>query len=306
MAITLKENFDIGQSIFLPRELESIDKRIYEVLHQPMSATRLIPVAARASIGDHKYTYYMEELTGMAQIVANGADDLPIANAFKTQYSSTIVQIAIATIYTERDLYAQRAKGIPVESTLMDAAVQGVRRRINQLAFTGDVSSGTTGWLTNPDINKAVVPNGAAGTATWATKTNDEIIKDLNDIINYIIQSTNTVEIPTHIAMSVGPWQIINSMRVNELSTQSILQFISSSRGITIEQAPELNGAFTGGTDGMIAYVKDEVKFWLELTKPFDIKPVQREKLNYLIPVDALCGGTIVRYPMSQAFRYGI
>jgi hypothetical protein len=95
-------------------------------------------------------------------------------------------------------------------------------------------------------------------------------------------------------------------MRVNELSTQSILQFISSSRGITIEQAPELNGAFTGGTDGMIAYVKDEVKFWLELTKPFDIKPVQREKLNYLIPVDALCGGTIVRYPMSQAFRYGI
>jgi hypothetical protein len=82
--------------------------------------------------------------------------------------------------------------------------------------------------------------------------------------------------------------------------------FLRNNPGMTLEYAPELKGAFTGGLDGFITYKRSIDKFWQEIPQAFEMFAPQWDNLAYKIPCHSKHGGTIIAYPQSQVFRRGI
>ena len=79
----------------------------------------------------------------------------------------------------------QRANyiGRSLDNLLQDGVRMAYDKHMDANVYVGLTDYGTTGLVNNPDAVETTAANGAAGTATWATKTPDEILKDVNDAL---------------------------------------------------------------------------------------------------------------------------
>lgn len=300
-------NLDATETIFFERELEELKSRTYDVLYAPLAATRLIPVDNTTFTGATSVTYTQYDKTGSTNIIANYSDDLPLCDVRGRQFTSNLVSIGNAFEISIQDIRASAFAGKSLEQRKANSAAKAHMDRMNQIAFYGEPSLNVTGWLNNTVVDNQAVANGSSGTATWETKTPTEIVDDLNDAVTWIHDQSNGVEYPDTIAMPISRYQLIANTQMSPGSDTTIMQFfVRNNPSITIEWANELKGAFTGGTDGFITYTRSADKFWQEIPQAFEMFPPQFNNLAYKVPCHSKHGGTIIAYPGSQAFRYGI
>ena len=305
--ITSQYNLDATETIFFERELEELKSRTYDVLYAPLAATRLIPVDNTTFTGATSVTYTQYDKTGTTNIIANYSDDLPLCDVRGQQFTSNLVSIGNAFEISIQDIRASVFAGKSLEQRKANSAAKAHMDRMNQIAFYGEPSLLVTGWLNNTTVDNQAVANGVSGTATWETKTPTEILDDLNDAVTFIHDESNGVEYPDTIAMPISRYQLIANTQMSPGSDTTIMQFfVRNNPSITIEWANELKGSFNGSTDGFIVYTRSPDKFWQEIPQAFEMFPPQFNNLAYKVPCHSKHGGTIIAYPGSQAFRYGI
>lgn len=302
-------NLDADAGIFFDRELEQIKSRSYDVLKAPLAANRLIPVDSTTAPGAKAVTYEQYDSVGIAKIIANYADDLPTAEVKGLQFTSYLKSIGSAYVYSLEDIRAAQFAGKPLEQRKANQAARAHQEKMNSLAFFGDSEYGIQGWLTNANIPSApVVADGTGSTTEWVNKTPDQILRDLNNAVTSIIETTNGSEVPNTVVLPIEQYQLIATRRADSGTDTTILQyFVNNSPVIqSVEWANELKGAFTGSSDGFIVYDKNPDKLWQEIPQMFEQLPVQEYNLAYKVPCHSKHGGTIVPYPLAQVFRYGI
>lgn len=300
-------NLDATETIFFERELEELKSHTYDVLYAPLAATRLIPVDNTTFTGATSVTYTQYDKTGTTNIIANYSDDLPLCDVRGQQFTSNLVSIGNAFEISVQDIRASAFAGKSLEQRKANSAAKAHMDRMNQIAFYGEPSLLVTGWLNNTTVDNQAVANGVSGTATWETKTPTEILDDLNDAVTFIHDESNGVEYPDTIAMPISRYQLIANTQMSPGSDTTIMQFfVRNNPSITIEWANELKGSFNGSTDGFIVYTRSPDKFWQEIPQAFEMFPPQFNNLAYKVPCHSKHGGTIIAYPGSQAFRYGI
>ena len=145
------------------------------------------------------------------------------------------------------------------------------------------------------------------GILSWAFKTSDEILIDLNNAVSDMLELTNGVEIPDTIVMPIAQYNLIANKRMTDGDSNTVLNFFKGNNpGITVTWATELKGAFSWGMDGFIVYKRDPMKLWMELPLLTEVSPAQEQGLAYEVPVESRFGGVIIPYPLSLSFRYGI
>ena len=299
-------NLDADGGIFFARELEQIKAKSYDVLKAPLSANRLIPVDSTTAPGAKTVTYEQYDGHGIAKIISNYADDLPMAEVTGKQFTSTLKSIGNGYVYSLEDIRAAQFAGKPLEQRKANQAARAHMELMNKLAFFGDAEHGIQGWLTNANIPAAAVAAGVGGD-TWVLKTPDEILKDLNDAVANIVDLSNGVERPNTIVMPIAQYQLISTKARGDGTDTTILEFfLKNNPGMSVEWAPELKGAFLGATDGFIVYDRNPDKFWQEVPQMFEQFQAQEQNLAFLVPCHSKHGGTIVPYPLSMRFRYGI
>ena len=113
-------------------------------------------------------------------------------------------------------------------------------------------------------MTATTVANGAGGTATWATKTPAEILKDINDAITTIWGTAgyDMDAIPNHILLPYEQYAYILNTPVSALATESILDYVQKNN-IATKNGVDLfigatkwnKGIGTGGADRMVVYV---------------------------------------------------
>ncbi|MBT8412478.1 MAG: DUF2184 domain-containing protein [Octadecabacter sp.] len=300
-------NLDAGETLFFERELEHRKAQTYDVIKAPLKAFGLIPVSSTAGAGAESIVYEQYDATGVAKIIANYADDLPRADVKGKEFVAKVKSVGNSYGYSLQEIRGAQMAGKPLEQRKANAAGRAQREEWNLLAWYGDAEHGIPGWLSNANIPAAAVAAGVGG-VPWSSKTPDEILKDLNEGANSIVDLTNGAEQPDTVVMPVEQYTLIATTPRSSTSDTTILEyFIANSPFITsVEWANELKGRFTGGTDGFIAYRKDPDAIEFEMPVSFEQLPVQEKGLEYVVPCHSRVGGTIVRYPLSQCFRYGI
>lgn len=302
---------DANETAFFQRQLEHIKARTYDVKYAELRYAEFIPVSTEAGSGATTILYYTYDQVGVAKIIASYADDLPRADVFGKENRSPIRSLGDSYGYNVQEIRSAAMAGVPLTQRKANAARRAMEQAQNTIAWFGDSASGLLGLLNHPNITRASAPNdGTAGARTFASKTPDQIIRDLNNLANTIVSLTKGLEIPDTLLLPIAQYNYIASTPRSSTSDTTILEFFLGANPY-IKRVGWLNeaagaGVTLAGTDVAVAYRRDPDALTLEIPQPFEQFPPQERNLEFVVPCHQRTGGVIVYYPLSISVLEGI
>jgi hypothetical protein len=305
---------------FLNGELEKRDPRLLEPLQ---SVTWPRDVVAKTGGGWVEFTsqYFVDYATAggvTAGFIGGQTNNIPIMQA---SVNKDVWQVfTFANILKVPFVDQQKLSGIG--RSLDDLYDKGIRLNYNKvidyLVYQGVPELGVTGLVNNPNVTATMAPNGASGYSTWATKTPDEILADINSVLNTTWQNSeyDVTGIANHIGIPAAQFAYINSTVISSAGSVSILKYVLAnnlavSQGVDLSIVPMgfwLPGAGTGGTDRMVAYVNDEDRVNFDLTVPLSrvlTQPDVRE-MAYLTAYASQMSQLKMLFPQTVVYMDGI
>ena len=307
-AIEASGRFDANESMFFARQLEAIKAQTYDVKRANLNALQLMPVSTDVPEGATTITYRQYDTVGMAKVIANYANDLPRADVTGKEFTSNIRSIGNAFGYNTQEIRSAIFAGVNLPARKAMAATRAHQEKINQLAFSGDADNGLPGLLTNTNIPEVTLAaDGTGSSKTFASKTADKIVRDINSLINKIISQSKGVHRATEVWMPVEQYALIATTQNSTASDTTILAFLQQVHpGVTFRQVVELDGAGASGADRMYAIENSRDNWAIEIPMMMKMYSPQQKGLEFEVPVESRFGGVIIEYPLAFAFCDGI
>lgn len=303
---------DPNAALFMARELEAVEAELYRFKERELKYRRLIPISNRDNPGAETITYRMYSHVGMAKIISDYSQDLPRADVYGKSVSQPVRSLGIAVGYNHQEIRAAMMAGISLETEKAAAQRRGTREAESRIAWNGDAASGIPGLLDNANVPTLGAPNGAGGTADWASKTPDEIIADIRLGCSTVRSQSKGVHNPNTLLLPNEQYDLIAGTPRNTQSDTTILEFIikeKNSFGLEAVEPMygELDNAFTSGTeDGAVFYEKSRENLELRIPMELQTYPMQERGLELIVPGESRIGGVVVRYPLAILFLTGI
>lgn len=199
-------------------------------------------------------------------VTAGGSNGIPIVQASvdKGVYKAHTFAAALRVMW--QDMQRANFIGRSLDNLLQDGVRMAYDKHMDANVYVGITEYGTTGLVNNPDAVETTAANGAAGTATWATKTPQEILKDVNDalVAGWNANANDPTAIPNHILLPYEQYLYILTTKVTDLATETIYDFLMKNNAATkaggdlfIGPTVWCKGAGTGSKDRMVVYNND-------------------------------------------------
>lgn len=294
-------HFDSNQSVFLARQLTQIRSQVLTVKKAPMNAFAVFPVQTEISEGAETAIQRVYDSVGVAEIIANYADDLRRTDVVAQETSTKVYSVGDAYGYNEVEIMNAMFAGVNLDGMKAQAARRGIDLKLNKLAWKGDAAYGITGFLNNPNIGSFVLPaDGAGGSTKLKDKTEAQIIRDMNDFLRAVSVATNEVETINTVGMAPDVFAFLNMTRLSD-SDRTLMDFIKQVHPEVTRWMPigELKGAGTGGKDMMFAGYFDPAYIRFEIPMRFKQLPVERRNLEYVVNCMARTIGVTVSMPFA-------
>ncbi len=173
--------------------------------------------------------------------------------------------------------------GQPIDTQKINALNLLYQMNTDQMVYIGAAEVGATGLVNDATITESTVANGLAGTATWATKTPDEILADVNTALTSTWEASAWAVCPSELRIPPVQYGLLCSQKVSSAGNVSILKFLEENsialkingRALNIQPLKWLTGQGTGPTDRMIVYTNSEDRV------RFPMVPIRRETAYY-------------------------
>lgn len=303
------DNMDASENVFFSRQLEQIRAQAFEVQYAELKGVSLVPAKTDFHPGVEEYTYRVFDKVGRAMLSSNGSDKGPrvdlkgfeTTTKFKTLKDSYgyNIQEARNAMMASLDLNGRKAKAArDAIATLSDDAI------LLGANGAGLGGSGFTGLFTLTGTETYAVPNGAAGSTLWTSKTPDEIVQDMHGMVFQVEQNSNEVEKCDTLVLPLSRKGLVSSTRMGDGSNQTILShFLETNGSITnVEFSQKLNSnsAWTGARS--MAYKKDPSKLECLIAVEFEQLPPQYDGYEVITHCQARIGGTICYFPKSAIY----
>ena len=264
---------------FLVGELEKIDPKLLEPLTS-FTYSRDITLkngggwvqyastidVDYASTGGNEFGIQAPSSTEISRVQANLNKDLWKVYTFMEAYSVPFVNNQLVQ-QTGRSLEEIFDKGIKLT----------YNKALDQAVYFGFESYGTTGLVNNPKVASFVANTGAGGETTFASKTPDEILADLNSLI-YNVWKAGEFSIDAvinHVLIPPEVYGYLLTTKVSEAADKSILTYLldnnlAKSQGVDLKIFPcrQCIGAGADGSNRIVGYVDDENKINIDVTVP--------------------------------------
>lgn len=305
--------FDADDMYFLARELENLRPQIYEKKYPEFKARQILPVVSGEGSFDYLVTQQLD-WQGKAQFIGAGADDLPNASVTRGEAAYKVEVMGSGygiTLQEFRRAQGAQARGRSLPDLMLQrtlAARRAVEQLIDDVGASGNSSAGLPGFINNSLITPANVANPGSGT-TWAVKTPDQILTDLNEIVSSIRNASKGVHSPDTIVMPELQYTQIAQKRLTDSDGRTVLDFFLSTNPFvkTIMPWHKLEDVGAGTTDRMIAYSRSTEFLEFAIPSEVEVLPmVQKTPLKQEGAVIAATAGVIIHYPTSVAYRDGI
>ena len=300
--------FDANESVFFARQLEFVKSQTYDIKRVGLNALTLIPVSTAIPEGATTHTYRQYDSVGMAKVIANYANDLPRADVIGKEFTNPIRSIGNAYGYNVQEVRSAMYAGINLNGKKAMAATRAHQEKINQLAFSGDADNGLPGFLTNANVPEVTLLADGTGTAkTFASKSADKIVRDINALINKVITQSKGIHRATEVWLPIEQYALIATTQNSTASDTTILAFLQQVHpGVQFKQVVELDGAGASGADRMYAMENTMENWQLEIPMMIKQYAPQQVGLEFQVPVESRFAGVIIEYPLAFAFADGI
>lgn len=302
-----EQKLDSSELLFMQRELGNVKTQTYDKKYPQLKARQLIYPNFSNDPGAKTITYKSYSQLGVAKFIANYANDLPRVSVKGQEFTSNVREIGTSYGWSWKDVKAASKAGVALSDREAQAAKRAFLQLENSTAWNGNSENNIPGFFSNSNIpDAAAAADGAGSSSLWSTKTADQIIRDVGDMIHGVSQNTNGVEIPDTVLIPHNRWNYMTKRLPD--SNMTVLSFLKETYPeITVwDWLVELNSAGTGSTAMMVAYNRDPMNLTLEIPQDFLQMPVQEKGLSYEVNCVGSCGGVIVYYPLSANMVYGI
>lgn len=308
-----------NQSLFFNRALEFLTAKAYEVEYEILPFRNIFDVVNEGGPGVKEIVSEVYDYFAKAQPINMAGKDIPMVAGGGKEIKYPVVGWAIGATWTLQELQsfvvAQRnGRGrYSPEQIRQQAAIRGLEEALNDQALFGTPANNIYGALNHPLVPNGPVAAGSAGSTTWASKTADEILADINNLADTVWNYSKMRERPNKLLVSPKCWSLLKNRRVGAAGTSfcSILTYIvANSQYFKSEEdivpINELAGLGFDGTDKMVAYVKNPDKVCVEIPQEAESMPVQQNLFSYVMLWYAYSAGAVIRYPRSMAYAEGL
>ncbi|CAN0620496.1 putative bacteriophage protein [Burkholderia multivorans] len=223
--------------------------------------------------------------------------------------------------YTVPELVKSQKLGMPIDSQKVEGMNLKRNMDVDQIVYYGDPQLGFTGLVNSTGAVGSVtnVANGAAGTPQWNTKTPNEILADVNEILTAAWQASGWKVKPNRLMLPPAKLGYIASQMISSAGNKSILTYIlenniCTQQGVPLEvlELKWLIGAGVGGTQGqlgtvdrMVAYNSDKKYVQFPMTD-LQRTPLEYRSLFQITTYWSRIGQIEWRYGVTAAYRDGL
>lgn len=308
--------------VFLIGELERLD----QTLHEPLVAytwSRDIDLREDVSIADEVSSFTNSSFAAAGGMTPGGkawvSKDANVITGVSLDIGKTANPLTLWAMeikYTLPELESAQKLGRPVDQQKYKAMQLKHQMDIDEQVYTGDAQLGFTGLANSALVTAGNVANGAGGTPQWTTKTPDEILADVNQLLNDTWEASAWAVMPSELRVPPAQFGYIVSQKVSNAGNVSILEFLKQNnlckavggRELNIQPLKWLVGGGVGGTLGdpnttnrMIAYTKehDRVRFPMTLLQR---TPIEYRSLFQITTYFGRLG--VVEFVYPETVRY--
>jgi hypothetical protein len=302
---------------FVVNQQTAIEQQIVKIQYPDVQYPDLVPVdAATGNEWVKSITYYSQDMVGRAEFFHHTALDVPLAELTREKFERGMEMAAIGYRYTlEEVAQAMNTPGLNLTADKAVACRRAYEEFVDNIALRGSTAKNMQGLMNSSIVTATTAPaDGAAGATTFASKTNDQIIRDINVTLTGIATGTNwlyyadTVLLPPAVLVGLAGRiiQYTNITLLEWIKTYNVLT-VQTGRPITIAGVRGLETAGVGQISRMVAYRRDPsvLKMWIPMTHRF--LPVwQRGPLVFDVPGIFRLGGIEIRMPAAMRYLDGI
>ncbi len=287
--------------IWLSRELETIESRVFEKKYADIIYPMVLPVdTATVDNAADTYTYRMVDRVGKFKVIQDRASDLPRVDVFRKETSLKVVSIAASYGYTVQETRAARRQGFGLQEQRVSAVRRAYEEKVQDMALFGDSNVGIEGFFNNSNVDKLNV------TQTWisSTATADEMLKVLNTAVSYMVKSTNMVERPNTMLMAYEDYNVLSTTPRSATSDTTVLQYFLANDPYITQIMPlnELDDFGGANKNRIVLYNRDPEKLRLHIPQVLEFFPPERKLLEYEVASHARVMGTSIYYPKSVLY----
>lgn len=302
-------------------QLENLDKRLYEPLTS-VSWGRDIKLRSGITMSNESTSFIQSAFAG-AGTLQNTTGNMPWISAETTAIPGVSINgikvvlplrlLAREVSYTSVELERSQLVGQPIDAQKMDALNILYQMNTDQMVYIGSSDVGATGLINDPGVTVTNVAAGISGLTTWANKTADEILADVNAELAAVWLSAAYAVCPNKLLVPPTQFSYLASQKVSSAGNVSILKFLKensialSINGAELDIQPVkwLAGAGGSGADRMVAYTNEENRV------RFPMVPVRRETayyqgIRFTAPYLWAFGQMEVVYPETIGYADGI
>jgi hypothetical protein len=319
---------------FLVGELERLDL----TLHEPLASVtwgRDIDLREDVTIADEVSSFSLTSFAsngglGTGNAIGNGkawigkaTDQIAGVAIDRAKIPHQLRPWALELKYTILELESSARLGRPIDAEKFEALQLKHQMDIDEQVYIGDTSMGDSGLCNNSLVtNVQNFPDGAAaGTdPSWAVKTPDEILADVNLALTSVWTQSAFAVMPNRIGIPPSQYGYISTQKVSSAGNISILKYLLENNIITASGQGKLDivpmkwlvGAGVGGTlgvangkDRLVAYRKEKryVRFPMTL---LNRTPIQYDSIYHKSTYFCRLGAVEVVYPETIGYFDGL
>lgn len=299
---------DANESVFFKRQLESVMAKQFDVKFRPNKALSIFPVDSSDGPAATEITWRGFTRVGTAKMVSDYAHDFPRVDVYGFEQSVKPKAVGDSYGYSIEEIRRAAMAGMPLESRRAITARQAIDDKIDYIAWYGDTATNLKGFLEYPGISEYTVTSGTSGSKEWTDKTPDEILKDMNGLVHFVVEATNGIENPDTMLLPLAQYNLVNSKRLGDGSDKTILAYFLENNAYikTVIPVIELKEAGDSSTDRAMVFVNDMDHLCIKLPSGFETGEADKKGFEYSIPCMAKTAGMVVFYPASVGYCDGI
>lgn len=302
---------------FLIRQASLIEPTVYAMRYQEIQYASLIPVDTSAPEWIQSVTYFSMDGVGKAEWFNGNAHDVPKVELTREKFETSVSMAAIGYGYTLEELGTAQLLGMNLTADKATLARRIAEEKIDAVAFVGDTAKGLSGLVNSSTPTATTAPADGSGSATtFASKTPDQVLRDINAQLTGMFTGTLGAEIADTILLPYSVLLDLSTRRIDAVNQTTILEWVERNNIYTrtTGQALTIRGVFgyldtagAGGTKRMVAYRRSPEVLKMHLPMPFRfMQPWQTGPIKFDVPGIFRVGGVDIRRPKAVRYLDGI
>lgn len=309
---------DASQAVsFLTQQAAHIETEVYRTKYAAIQYPSLIPVDTSAGEWAPSVVFFSQDQAGKADWFQGNANDMPRADVSMTKFEAPISMAGIGYGYDLEEINVAMRVRRDLTADKAVAARRAYEEFMEGIVLIGDTRKNWTGLINSAAVTPTTAPADGTGSATtWASKTGDQIARDINTKLSLINSATLGIEYADTILLPIDQYNLLATKRLGTQGESiTVMEWImkynvytaTTGNPLTIRVVRQLSTAGGSSSARMVAYRKapDVVKLHMPMTHRF--MPVwQTGPLRFDVPGIFRTGGVDLRLPGAFAYLDGI